>query len=269
MKVKAPLSTYAHVYTCSIKETFVFKLDFILMSSSALCLLVVQYYFLRHIFSSSTTVSGYDFSLTLTYLILNCAISGLYSYNVDMHLNYAIQGGSIISFLSKPISIPKYYFAKGLGIITSKAMTETVLLLIVGVLFFQPIILPSLTNLVFFLVSFGLSLVLYLLITLSVGFLTFFIGDNSSIMTVFFLLRSVCSGSVFPLDFFPEIIQHLAKLFPFHLMIDKPFKIFLGLLTTNECIKILLSQLAWIAGLYVVMKIIFRVGVKRYHSIGG
>lgn len=269
MKVNAPLSTYAQVYTCSIKETFVFKLDFILMSSSALCLLIVQYYFLRHIFSSSTTVSGYDFSLTLTYLILNCAISGLYSYNVDMHLNYAIQGGTIISLLSKPVSIPLYYFSKGFGIITSKAMTETVLLLIVSVLFFHPIVLPNLVNLALFLFSFTLSLVLYLLIALCVGFLTFCIEDNSSIMTVIFLLRSVCSGSVFPLDFFPEIIQHLAKLFPFHLMIDKPFKIFLGLLTTNECIKILLSQLAWIAGLYVVMKIIFRLGVRRYHSIGG
>lgn len=268
MKVKAPLSTYAHVYTCSIKETFVFKLDFILMSSSALCLLVVQYYFLRHIFTASDTISGYDFGLTLTYLVLNCAISGLYSYNVDMHLNYAIQGGSIISFLSKPISIIAYYFAKGLGIITSKALTETVLLLIVGVLFFQPIVLPSFVNLGLFLVSFGLSLVLYLLIILSVGFLTFFIGDNSSIMTVFFLLRSISSGSVFPLDFFPQVFQRLAKLFPFHLMIDKPFKIFLGLLTTNECIKTIMFQVAWIIGLYVVMKIIFNAGVKRYHSIG-
>ena len=269
MKVKAPLSTYAHVYTCSIKETFVFKLDFILMSSSALCLLVVQYYFLRHIFSSSTTVSGYDFSLTLTYLILNCSIAGLYSYNVDMHLNYAIQGGTIISLLSKPVSIPLYYFSKGFGIITSKAMTETVLLLIVSVLFFHPIVLPNFVNFGFFLVSFGLSLVLYLLITLSVGFLTFFIGDNSSIMTVFFLLRSICSGSLFPLDFFPQVLQRLAKLFPFHLMIDKPFKIFLGLMETSEIVKTLLCQVGWIIGLYVVMKIIFRLGVRRYHSIGG
>lgn len=258
-----------YVIKTSIKETFMFKFDFILMSSAALFQLAVQYYFLKYIFHSAETIGNFTLNTTLTYLLLNCSLGGIFTYNVDMHLRYDIQYGKIITLLSKPVHIPYFYLLKGFGIIGSKLLTESFLLFFIALLFFHPIYVPDIFDLMLFLVSFILGLILFMQINLSVGFITFFIGDNSSVIAFLFFLRALFSGSVFPLDFFPFWLKKIGEFLPFRLMIDTPFKFFLGFIPPNKIFSTFFVQLIWISIFYIFMRIIYSAGIKRYHSVGG
>jgi len=261
--------TYIYVYKAAIKDTFAFKFDFILMSSVAVIQLAMQYYFLIHIFRSVEGIGDFTFKTTVTYLVLNCSVSGIFTYNVDMHLRYDIQYGKIITLLTKPISIPQYYVCKGLGIISAKILTESFLLFFISFLFFHPLYVPSFFHALCFLVSFMLGIVLFMQIALFSGFMTFFIEDNTALVRLLFFLRAIFSGALFPLDFFPLWLQKTATVLPFRLMINSPFKIFLGFIKPYDMVYIFAAQLFWIGFFYIIMKMVYMAGVKRYHSVGG
>ncbi len=263
------ISKYFFVFKNSIKETLIFKLDFILMASAGLIQLLVQYYILTNIFKMETRVGLFSFKTALTYLVLNCSINSILAYNVDVYLKYDIQYGKIINLLTKPINIPRYYLFKGLGIVASKFLTESFLLFCIGIIFFHPIVIPSPVNFVLFFLSFIFGVFIFMQIVLALGFLCFFIHDNSGLITAIFFIRMLFSGALFPLDFFPLWLQKTAGYLPFHLMINKPFKIFLGFESISDILKVFLFQLLWIIALHVIMKIIYALGIKKYHSVGG
>ncbi len=266
---KKIISKYLYIMKVSIKETLVYKLDFILMASGALIQLLVQYYILKYIFNTAETVGCFTFKTTLTYLILNCSVNSILAYNVDVYLKYDIKYGSIINLLSKPLNIPRYYLFKGLGIVLSKFLTESFLLFFIGFIFFRPIQIPTILNFIFFIFTFVLGIFIFMQIILSVGFLTFFIDDNSAIITIIFFIRTIFSGALFPLDFFPLWLQKTAEYLPFHFMINKPFRIFLGFEDPKQIINIIIFQIIWIIFLHAIMKIIYKLGIRHYHSVGG
>lgn len=82
-------------------------------------------------------------------------------------------------------------------------------------------------------------------------------------VTVLFL-----SGQVAPLSFLPSGLQHLSEVLPFRWMVAFPVELFLGRLTPKEVLLGFLAQGFWLTIGIVLVKIVWKAGIRRYSAVG-
>jgi ABC-2 type transport system permease protein len=84
-----------------------------------------------------------------------------------------------------------------------------------------------------------------------------------------FVITTVLSGGLFPLDVFGEGLMALFRFMPFQYIIYFPLSIVVGNATANEIVFGVLVQVIWLVLLYGISKIVWRAGMKRYIAAGG
>jgi ABC-2 type transport system permease protein len=102
-----------------------------------------------------------------------------------------------------------------------------------------------------------------------VGSLALFVESASSLYEVWLGLFTVFSGYLVPLELFPAWLRDIARVLPFRLMLGLPVEAMLGHLTRAEMAEGLLFQLAYIAGLAVVLRFVWNAGLRRFAAFGG
>ena len=76
------------------------------------------------------------------------------------------------------------------------------------------------------------------------------------------------SGQMAPLTLFPAPIQVLAAVLPFRWMISFPAELLLGRLTPLDTLTGLGAQMAWVVLAFVLMRIMWRAGIRIYSAVG-
>ncbi len=82
-------------------------------------------------------------------------------------------------------------------------------------------------------------------------------------VTVLFL-----SGQVAPLSLLPSGLQYLSEILPFRWMVAFPVELFLGRLTPKETFLGFLAQGFWLTIGILLVKILWRAGIRRYSAVG-
>ena len=90
----------------------------------------------------------------------------------------------------------------------------------------------------------------------------------SAINQSYFVLVLFLSGQVAPLTLFPRALQVLAAILPFRWMLGFPVELLLGRLAPVEALTGLGVQLVWVAIAYVLMRIVWRAGIRLYSAVG-
>ena len=78
----------------------------------------------------------------------------------------------------------------------------------------------------------------------------------------------VLSGSLAPLDLFPEAIRGLLPWTPFPYLIDVPVQALLGRLSGPDLLRALLVQAAWLLLFVLASRALWRSGLRRYGAVG-
>ena len=90
----------------------------------------------------------------------------------------------------------------------------------------------------------------------------------SAINQVYFVLVLFLSGQIAPLSLFPRPVQILADLLPFRWMIGFPVELSLGRLSPIEALTGLGAQLIWLVLSFVMVRIVWRAGIRIYSAVG-
>ncbi|HYK87907.1 MAG TPA: ABC-2 family transporter protein [Acidobacteriota bacterium] len=85
---------------------------------------------------------------------------------------------------------------------------------------------------------------------------------------VYFALALFLSGQVAPLSLLPAPIQILASVLPFRWMISFPVELLLGRLTPVQALRGLEAQAAWLVLSAVLLRVVWRAGIKIYSAVG-
>lgn len=110
--------------------------------------------------------------------------------------------------------------------------------------------------------------------TLSVVFVTglamiaLFVEEAHSIFEIYYIPMLFLSGQLFPMDLFPAWVKNLAIIFPFYYTTGAPTEIVTGRVAGPDVFRVLAVQVAWIAFSYVMFKVLFRYGTRRYTGVG-
>ena len=77
------------------------------------------------------------------------------------------------------------------------------------------------------------------------------------------------SGSLIPLVMMPGWLQALAHAMPFAQAVYVPLSVLTGIVPLSQMPQVWLVQVAWIAGLWVAARLIFRVAIRKVTVQGG
>ncbi len=90
----------------------------------------------------------------------------------------------------------------------------------------------------------------------------------NAINQTYFVTLLFLSGRIAPLDILPPIIQSIAAVLPFRWMLAFPVELLLGRLTPRDIAVGFAVQAAWTIVALVLLRLVWRAGVRRYSGVG-
>ncbi|MEB3181446.1 MAG: ABC-2 family transporter protein [Nostocaceae cyanobacterium] len=141
--------------------------------------------------------------------------------------------------------------------------------LIVGLFFLlypQAFWIPSLSNLLLFIVTVALAFALRFLIQYTFAIFAFWTERASALENFWYLFYLFLSGMIAPLDVFPEAVRNLVLWTPFPYLVDFPVSILVGI--PVDLGRGFLMIFAW--GLLFLLwnRWLWKKGLKRYSGMG-
>ncbi len=127
---------------------------------------------------------------------------------------------------------------------------------------------PSL--LLFFLIAIIVGWLARLVVSGSIALFSFWIEDVTTLNLVLNGgIWALLGGMIVPVATFPEKIRYIAGLLPYRYMLSFPIEIFSGRLSTAEIYQGFVTAIMWIVLFSVIMRIIWKSGLKTYTAYGG
>ena len=235
-----------------------YPLNFSISLFWALFSLLVFYFFWSLVFSRGTIVN-YDLTkMILYYLFVLCL---WYDFVLIKSLGRSIVEGDIMKTLVRKVNLEEHFMYTCLSSFIVWMLVPLFVILIVGLYFLG---LSALFGILIFIAGMIIGTLIYSLLTC----LSFWLGYVWSIFFIVDELIQLCSGSILPLDLFPHLFQiAVIEYLPFNLMFFVPAKVFLGDMTITWAL--IGKYLIWIIALYLVLKFVIKLGLKRYEQLGG
>lgn len=133
---------------------------------------------------------------------------------------------------------------------------------------FKPTLNPTwLEAGVFFVAIWGAYLIRTMSLSL-LGMITFWTTRVSAIFEVYFAAELILSGRLVPMSLMPLWVQQVAGYLPFQWTFGYPIEALIGQLSTQQLFSGLGMQLAWILAGLLAVRIVWRLGIRRYSAVG-
>ncbi len=219
--------------------------------------------------NSQGSVKGMTANDFVTYYLTLLIVDQLTS-DITVHLlAYKIQDGTLSGELLRPVH--PVLTNTLVNNIAFKALVFIVLVPIwlVFVLLFRPdysmvTVQSVLLAIPAMILGFGINFLLGATLTS----LAFWTTRVFSITEFFFAMSTLFSGQFVPLQLMPSLIQKLADFLPFQFFIYFPVQLILGRVPPETLPWKFAFGLVWLGVCYVLFRIIWREGLKRFSSVG-
>lgn len=106
-------------------------------------------------------------------------------------------------------------------------------------------------------------------IMFAIGALAFFFTKAIGLFNLYFLLFSLLSGYLMPIEILPGPIRVIAEWLPFRYMISFPIQLLTRSMSTTQLFEQLGMQAAWMVASIAIALFAWNRGVKRFESVGG
>lgn len=217
----------------------------------------------KSIFNQMPEIKGWDFEDFLIYILFSVFLSSLVSYPNIYFISLDIKTGNIINNLIKPSNYPKQIIFKNIGIVLANI---AVIAPIVAVFAIKLNVHINI-NLLYFLISAILGIVLYIMFDCLLGLLTFWTENSWGISLFKHAILQLFTGGLFPLNLFPEKIYKIVMLTPFPNMLYKPVYYLLGY--SENLFKDLFVQVLWIVIFLFLLNQIYNKSKREVLINGG
>ena len=99
------------------------------------------------------------------------------------------------------------------------------------------------------------------------GLISFFIEDASPFYWIYSKIILVI-GTVFPIEFFPEVMKPFIKFSPIYAVSYGPARLFVNF-NMNDFVSIMISQVLYLVIGFIICHLIYKKGVKKLNVNGG
>ncbi len=217
--------------------------------------------------SRGGSVGDYTASQFAAYYIAFMLVNQVTYTWIMYEYEYRIREGLLSPALLRPVHPIHADIADN---VSSKLVTMPIMLLIATglALLFRPTASFQPWAILAFIPAVLLAFLVRFLIEWSLAQAAFWTTRVSAINQVYFVLMLFLAGQIAPLSLFPRSIQILAQILPFNWMIGFPVELVLGRLTPIEAATGLAAQLVWLAISLVLLRVVWRAGIRIYSAVG-
>ncbi|MDM8000311.1 MAG: ABC-2 family transporter protein [Dehalococcoidia bacterium] len=180
---------------------------------------------------------------------------------------YRVRHGSLSFALLKPVHPVHSDVADNLS---SKLITLPFMLVVAGVLalIFHPALPLEPWTIGLFVPAILLAFLVRFLLEWTLAQAAFWTTRVDAINQTYFVLLLFLSGQIMPITLMPHPIRVVAEILPFRAMVGFPVELVLGRLTMNEALLGLGIQVAWVIVGLILLRVVWRAGVRVYSAVG-
>jgi ABC-2 type transport system permease protein len=213
------------------------------------------------------SVGGYTAGGFAAYYLALMLVNQVTYTWVMWEYEYRVRQGSLSFALLKPVHPIHSDISDNLS---SKLITLPILLLVAGglALVFKPAAVLNWWSVLVFLPALALAFLVRFLLEWTLALAAFWTTRVNAINQVYFLLMLFLAGQIAPLTLFPRWIQITANILPFRWMLGFPVELILGRLSPIQALEGLAAQLVWVVISLILIRVVWRAGVRVYSAVG-
>ncbi|KKW42848.1 MAG: hypothetical protein UY92_C0003G0054 [Candidatus Magasanikbacteria bacterium GW2011_GWA2_56_11] len=259
---------YLVAYANGLSSAFQYRLNLGLLFVSHLVSLSGLVYLWLAVYAAGESLPGYSLPEIITYYLVLTALRITIADGIGMGFKVSedIREGLITHYLLKPFS---YSLEQGL-LLAAQASINLVFALppfiILGLFINRFIELPDLGDIAAFALLTLIGLIFYYLVYLLSAFSSFWIEKGSTAIYAMIVVSLLLSGSLLPLDLFPDWFQTASRYAPFQYLMYVPIQGFLGQIT--DWSRTLAVAAVWIVLLAAAARTVWLRGLKKYEAAG-
>lgn len=259
---------YLTVYKNSLSSFLQYRLNLGLLVISHIVSLTGIIYLWIAIYGAGQTIGNYSLQEIIFYYIVLTIVQTIIAEGVGMgfEISEDINKGAITNYLLKPFSYSAEQFCKLLGKGTINAFFMAPIIFILVLVFRHIAHIPPVLIWLEFIGMMALGLVFYFLIYYLGSLASFWLTYGKSAIFGILVISNLLNGALMPLDAFPAWFQHINTYSPFQFLIFLPIQTFLG--RVHNWDTIFISALCWIAFFVLAILCVWKLGIRKYESIG-
>jgi len=221
------------------------------------------------VYSQNQSIGGFHLNELITYYF-GVSILNWISIWAHWGIDYNIREGRLNTYLVRPLNYFSYKFAKMVG----KDITHSVLGLpifaAVGFVIKDYLTLPiSTTWFLLIIMAVVLSILLQYIFSFCLGTVTFWTLEGTGFFYFIHTVVNFSGGTTLPLSAFPATIKSVLGFLPFRFFYSFPMELYLGKLDTVQVLHGFIIQGFWITAFYLLYRLLWSRGLKRYSAFGG
>lgn len=267
------LRTYTPFSKYIIKQNyFAYKSRFLLWTISNIVLILAQIFLYIALFSNSNTleINGYTKNEMIQYIIYSKIIESFSFVSVEQQLGNDIRDGSIVNSLIKPINYKIELLFRSIGGAVGSTLLFSPFYFIILLIFnYEFIFSIKFVNILIFILFVIIAFILNFFISMIFASIIFNTIKYNGIYEVKKTIIKLFSGALFPLSFYPPILQTLLKYLPFTYLRYIPVCIIQGKFDFQTLPLQFLIALFWIFVLYLASFFSFKLQIKKISIFGG
>jgi len=217
--------------------------------------------------NSGGSVGDYTTREFAAYFIVMMVVNQVTYTWIMYEFEYRIREGILSFALLKPIHPIHSDIADN---VSSKLITLPIMILIAAGLAvaFHTSVSPTPWAVALFIPALLLAFLVRFLLEWTLAQAAFWTTRVSAINQTYFVVMLFLSGQFTPLTLLPHPIQVAAAILPFRWMIGFPVELLLGRLTLTEALTGLAAQAVWLIIGFVLVRIVWRAGLRIYSAVG-
>ena len=275
--VKSSFRKYLRIFRVSLIERLAYRGDFFLSTILRFLPMITTILLWGAIYAGAakttgeSKLAGYDYSEMIAYLLLT-HISRAFSSMPGLAAGICrdIRDGSLKKYLLQPLDMLGYLLAyraaHKCAYIATVALPYAILFAVCSSFFTH---MPDATTFAAYLASLLLAFLIGFHFEACIGAVGFWLLEVSSLLYIINTLNYFISGHMFPIDLLGGNWAAVLKALPTQYLAYFPAAVFLGKVQGNELWLGLLEAVGWAAGLMVLSRTLYRVGLRRYSAFGG
>lgn len=237
----------------------------LVLNTIALTILV---FFWQAVYSNTAEISGINLETTLHYILLAQIFLPLGDMNLIFEFGYNLREGGIAHALLRPVDFQGSYYIQALANLGTSLILQIPLALVATFLFGLKWPTDIQTWLVFILSALlGRSVIFFFDYTLAC--LTFYTTEVWGLGVLIYGISLFFSGSLIPLAMLPAGLEKLVYALPFAQALYVPLSLLSGIEPLSEAPRLLSIQLAWLIGLWLLSRVVFKYAVRKVTVQGG
>ena len=264
------MKKYWHIVTNEIQHQFTYRVNIAAYAIGNIAELVALAAIWTVIFKNIDSVYGYTANDMISYVVFAWFFSFLTTtYAFERTIARDIHEGTLSNLLVKPQSYIRYVMT----VATGRILIAFLIVLVQGAIVFsffrgQLASLPDFFTILLLICMLIATYFINLFLSIIIGFIAFWTTEVNGTYYSIKVFSRFMSGTFFPISLLPLFFVKVSYFLPFVYTIYIPVQLYLGKISFAEGLRGLAIEMLWLVVLYVIIKIVWRLGLKRYESVG-